>query len=84
MKNFTNEKSRNKISFTYELIVGIVASIMSLIGAAILESLHIKYAIILVGLMFLAVMIVILDYMRTRIGLKPKQYTKKDLQFIEK
>ena len=84
LKNFTNEKSRNKISFTYELIVGIVASIMSLIGAAILESLHIKYAIILVGLMFLAVMIVILDYMRTRIGLKPKQYTKKDLQFIEK
>ena len=84
LKNFTNEKSRNKISFTYELIVGIVASIMSLIGAAILESLHIKYAIILVGLMFLAVMIVILDFMRTRIGLKPKQYTKKDLQFIEK
>lgn len=84
LKNFTNEKTRNKISFTYELIVGIVASIMSLIGAAILENFHVKYAIILVGLMFLAVMIVILDYMKTRIGLKPKQYTKKDLQFIEK
>ena len=84
LKNFTNEKTRNKISFTYELIVGIVASIMSLIGAAILDSFYVEYAIILVGLMFLAVMIVILDYMRTRIGLKPKQYTKKDLEFIEK
>ena len=66
----------NKISFTYELITGIAASIMSLIGAAILESINIQYAIILLGLAFLSIIIVILDYMRTRIGLKPKQYTK--------
>lgn len=84
LKNFTTEKSRNKISFTYELITGIVASIMSLIGAVILDFVNIKYAVILIGLLFLAIMIVILDYMRTRIGLKPKQYTKKDLEFIEK
>ena len=84
LKNFTTEKTRNKISFTYELITGIVASIMSLIGAAILECLNIKYAVILIGLMFFAIIIVVLDYMRTRIGLKPKQYTKKDLEFIEK
>ena len=84
LKNFTTEKSRNKISFTYELITGIVASIISLIGAAILESVNIKCAVVLIGLLFLAIMIVVLDYMRTRIGLKPKQYTKKDLEFIEK
>lgn len=82
LKNFTTEKSRNKISFTYELITGIVASIMSLIGAVILDFVNIKYAVILIGLLFLAIMVVILDYMRTRIGLKPKQYTKKDLEFI--
>ena len=82
LKNFTTEKSRNKISFTYELITGIVASIMSLIGAVILDFVNIKYAVILIGLLFLAIMVVILDYMRTRIGLKPKQNTKKDLEFI--
>ena len=84
LKNFTTASSRNKISFTYELITGIAASIMSLIGAVILESVNIQYAIILMGLLFFAIMIIILDYMRTRIGLKPKQYTKKDLEFIEK
>ena len=84
LKNFTTASSRNKISFTYELITGIVASIMSLIGAVILDITNIRYAIIFVGLLFLAIMIIILDYMRTRIGLKPKQYTKKDLEFIEK
>lgn len=84
LKNFTTERSRNKISFTYELITGIVASIMSLIGAAILECFSIKYAVILIGLFFLVIMILVLEYMKTRIGLKPKQYSKKDLEFIEK
>ena len=81
LKNFTTASSRNKISFTYELIVGIVASIMSLMGAAILNVVDIRRSTVLIGLLFLAVMIVILDYMRTRIGLKPKQYSKEDLEF---
>lgn len=84
LRNFTTANSRNKISFTYELITGIAASIMSLIGAVILENINIQYAIILLGLAFFAIIIVILDYMRTRIGLRPKQYSKKDLEFIEK
>ena len=83
LKNFTTPESRNKISFTFELVTGIVASIMSLVGAAILECVSIRYAMLLVGLLFLAIMIVILDYMRTRIGLKPKQYTKKDIEFVQ-
>ena len=84
LKNFTKPESRNKISFTFELVTGIVASIMSMIGAVVLDYLSIKYAVILTGLVGLAIMIVILDYMRTRIGLKPKQYTRADLVFKEK
>ena len=83
LKNFTTETSRSKISFAYELITGIGASIMSLIGAALLDYVNIRYIMILSGLLFLSIMIVILDYMRTRFGLKPKQYTKEDLEFVE-
>ena len=83
LKNFTTPESRNKITFTYELITGIGASIISMLGAVILDYVYIKYAMILIGLLFLAIMIVILDYMRTRFGLKPKQYTKDDLEFVE-
>lgn len=81
LKNFTKPEYRNKISFTFELTTGIVASILSLIGATILDYTNIRYAVLLIGLVFLALMIVILDYMRTRFGLKPKQYTKDDLKF---
>ena len=83
LRNFTTPASRNKISFTFELITCLGASIISFIGAIILDYLSIRYAIILLGLLFLAIMIVILDYMRTRFGLKPKQYTKEDIQFIQ-
>lgn len=82
LRNFTTAESRNKISFTFELITCLGASIISFIGAIILDYLSIRYAIILLGLLFLAIMVVILDYMRTRIGLKPKQYKKEDLEFI--
>lgn len=83
LKNFTTPESRNKITFTYELITGIGASIISMIGAVMLDYIYIKYAMLLIGLLFLGIMIVILDYMRSRFGLKPKQYTKDDLEFVE-
>ena len=83
LRNFTTPESRNKISFTFELISCLGASILSFIGAIILEYVNIRYATLLIGLGFLAMMVVILDYMRTRIGLKPSQYKKEDLQFIE-
>jgi len=83
LRNFTTPESRNKISFTFELITCLGASIISLIAAMVLEYLNIKYAIILMGLLFLAIIIVILDYMKTRIGLKPSQYKKEDLEFTK-
>lgn len=83
LKNFTTVTSRNKISFTFELVTGIVASMMSLIGAVILDYTNIRYAVILIGLSSLAIMVVILDYMRSRFGLRPSQYTKEDIEFVE-
>lgn len=83
LRNFTTAESRNKISFTFELITCLGASIISFLGAMVLNYLNIRYAILLIGLIFLLVMVWILDYMRTRIGLKPKQYKKEDLVFTE-
>lgn len=81
LKNFTTPEHRNKITFTYELITGVGGSIISLIGAAILDIINIRYAMMLIGILFLAIMIVILDYMRSRFGLKPNEYSKEDLEF---
>ena len=84
LRNFTTPESRSKISFTFELISCLGASIISLLGALVLEYLNVKYSIILLGLLFLAIIIVVLDYMKSRIGLKPNQYKKEDLEFTKK
>lgn len=81
LKNFTKADSREKITFTFELITSIAGAIAALIGAWILEVTDIRHAIILVSLAGLALMIIVLDYMRTRFGLKPKEYRKEDIRF---
>ena len=80
LKNFTNEDMRNKITFTYEFIGGIAASIFSILGGLLLEVVSIQNAFLLVGLIALASMVVTLDYMRTRFGLKPEEYKKEDIE----
>lgn len=79
LKNFTTEESRNKITFTYEFIGGVAASIFSILGGLLLEIVNVKNAFLMVGLFSLASMIVVLDYMRTRFGLKPEEYEKEDI-----
>lgn len=81
LKNFTRPESREKITFTYELITSLAGGLAALLGAAILEITDIRHAIILVALGGLALMVIVLDYMRTRFGLKPKEYKKEDIKF---
>ena len=33
------------------------------------------------GLVFLIIIVLVLDYMRTRFGLKPEEYKKEDIEF---
>ena len=84
LKNFSTPEMRNKITFAYEFVNGIVASTMSILGGLLLEIIDIKNAFLLVSLASLAILILILDYMRTRFGLKPEQYAKEDIEFVEK
>ncbi len=81
LKNFTKEEMRNKITFSYEFIGGIAASIFSILGGLLLKVLNVENAFLIIGLLALASMLIVLDYMRTRFGLKPEEYTKEDLEF---
>ena len=84
LKNFSTSEMRGKITFAYEFVNGIVASIMAILGGLVLNIINIKDAILVVSLASLVILILILDYMRTRFGLKPEQYTKEDIEFVEK
>lgn len=81
VKNFTNERVRSKITFTYELIGCMAAAIASVLAGQLVKVVTIEQAFLVVGLIGLIAIVLTLDYMRTRFGLKPKEYAKKDIEF---
>lgn len=83
MTNFSLPETRNKITFTYELISGIIASIISVVGSYILKKLGIDLSFLLVAIIALVSILLVLKYMKPRIGLKPKQYKKEDIEMKE-
>ncbi len=81
LKNFTTENMRNKITFAYEFIGGIVASFFSILGGLLLNILNVKHAFLVVGILASISIIIVLNYMKTRFGLKPDEYKKEDIEF---
>lgn len=81
LKNFTKEEDRNRITFAYEFIGSIAASIFSILGGLILKVINVKNAFLLIGLLSLVCMLATLKYMKTRFGLKPEEYDKEDIEF---
>lgn len=81
LKNFSKENSSNKITFAYEFIAGIVASISSVLGGILLDKISVENSFIITGLLALMFIILVLDYMRKRFGLKPEEYRKEDIEF---
>lgn len=80
IKNFTTEDMRNKITFTYEFIGGIVASTFSILGGLLLKVVNVQNGFLIVGAIALIAMIFTLKYMKTRFGLKPEEYSKEDIE----
>ena len=83
LTNFSAPEIRNKITFTYELISGIIASSMSVVGSIVLKHLGIDLSFLVVGIIAFVAILLVLKYMKPRIGLKPKQYKKEDIEMKE-
>lgn len=81
IKNFTKEQTRNKLTFAYEFISSIAGCIASVLAGLLLKVTNIETAFLIVGLISLIAIVNALEYMRTRIGLKPEDYSKQDLEF---
>ena len=79
LKNFTTNESRNKVAFIYEFIGGIACCIFSILGGLLLNVMEVSNAYLIASLAFLMLMVIALDYMRSRIGLRPKEYKKEDI-----
>lgn len=57
-----------------------VILIIQLINGILLDGTNIRFATLFIGLLIFVLFVLALDYMRTRVGLKPQEYDKKDIE----
>lgn len=77
--NFTNSEKRVRIATTNNLCENAIASLLVLGASFILDLVHIKFTMIIVGCIAIIGFVLLLDYMRDTVGLKPEQYSKKEI-----
>jgi len=77
--NFTNSEKRVKIATVNNLVENIIASLLTFGASFIVGILPINYTLIIVGGISVIVMLVLLDYMRTTVGLKMEKYGKREI-----
>lgn len=77
--NFTNSDKRVKISTTNNICENLIASVLLFGASSILENITIGYTTIIIGCIATILIVLLLDFMREKVGLKPEEYGKKEL-----
>ena len=81
MNNFSDDKILTKIYSASSIIENLFRMIICCVGSFALNYMDIKYAMIVIGLLFTAIGILISSYIKTRVGLRPEEYKKEDIQY---
>jgi len=77
--NFTTSEKRIKIATANNLCENAIASALILGASGILDIIPINYATVIIGCIAILGVVLLLDYMRENVGLKPEEYSKKEI-----
>lgn len=83
LRNFTNKNIDTKIFAANNLFVGLATVASGVIASFILDKTTTANAMIIIGIAFTFLYIFMGIYMRTRVGLKPKEYSKEERKYDE-
>lgn len=81
LNNFTNKKIRPKLTALSKLVQNLFAAGIAFICALLLKYTSTANTFIIIGCITTISAVLILDYMKDRVGLKPEQYSKEDLKY---
>jgi len=83
MNNFTNSSLRTKISSSYNLLESLFRSTISFLASFLLRYTTTANTLTIVGCIATVVIVLMLDNMRKKVGLKPEEYKEKDMKILE-
>lgn len=83
LNNFTNSSLRNKISSSYNMLESIFRFIISLFASFLLRYTTTANTLTIIGCIATVIIVLMLDNMQTKVGLKPEEYKEKDIKILE-
>lgn len=83
LSSFASSSMRVKIISASNLIEGFITGLVSLLGAFLLTKMSTALASIIIGTSFFFLFAILLNYMKTHVGLKPEEYSNKEINFKE-
>lgn len=81
LNNFTNRHIRIKLATIRNMIYNACTTIITILGATLLSITNAANTILIIGCLSSVSIIILLDYMRGKVGLKPQNYKKDDLKY---
>ncbi len=81
--SFATSSMRTKISSASMLVENITCTIISFIVSYLTENLSTAVSTLIIGITFTIIILIILSYMKSRVGLKPEEYPESDIKFNE-
>lgn len=81
LNNFTNRSIRPKITALKNLTSNFMIAIITLICSGLLSITSTAYTFMIIGCIATIGIVLLLDYMRDKVGLKPEEYNKEDIKY---
>ena len=81
LNNFTNKNIRPKISALRYLTANLATAVISLICSGLLAITTTANTFIIIGCITTIDVVLLLDYMKDKVGLKPEEYTEEDIRY---
>lgn len=81
LNNFTNREIRTKLSTVRNMVYNVFSIFISLFGSWLLNNMNTSSAIMIIGGISTSLLLMVLHYMKDKVGLSPEKYDDKDLKY---
>lgn len=82
LNNFSTTKARDKIYSITTFFESLIASLITVLGAVIVDYINSAYSFLIIGILSTVGILLLLKYMKPRVGLKPEEYKKSEIEML--
>lgn len=83
LRNFANEKIDTKIYTVKNLLKSTVSAIIGIFASFLLDRMNTAYCMIILGAVSTILLILVIMYMKKRVGLSPEEYSENERKYDE-